>query len=114
MGYYTGSGVTTSGGESVNVIGEFWYWGMHYDIYQKRVKTMTRLPGVSLSSAKGHHGECNLQTKQLFSGNVYAWQSHCSGTVKEVSYSQIGDSNLYEVVITEEQVQAKLADGGWS
>ena len=116
MGYYTGNGVTSGGGESVNVIGEFWWWGAHYDIYQKHVKTVTRLPGVSLSTAQSKHGECNLQSKRIYnaSGNISSWQSNCSGTVKEVSYSQIGASNLYEVVITEDQRQAKLADGGWS
>lgn len=112
MGYYIGNGETTGGGSSVSLYESFIWYGAH-NVYQRTTSTTTRKSGVSLETAKNESGDINMQTYQFtWSGNWH-WSPNCKGTKKQVSYSQIGGSNLYELSITNETIQAKLDGGGW-
>lgn len=114
MGYYRGSGVT-SGGSSVPALTrtgpEF---GGAYYVYQRTNATVTRMSGVSLDTAKSMQGDSALNFWQWPGGAV---EPGCRGWRREVSYSQIGDSNLYELTVTEEQIQVRgrqgAYDSGW-
>lgn len=114
MGYYTGDGVTTSGGSSVSVLMQFLWYGGH-NVYQQITSTTVTKPGISLADAKAAESSADLQTVQLWDAahSVYCWATNCKGTRKQVSYSQIGESNLYELTETTEVIKAKLDDGGW-
>ena len=112
MGYYTGNGETTGGGSSVSLYEHFIWYGAH-NVYQRTKSTTTRKSGVSLETAKNESGDINMQTFQFNWGGNWHWSPNCKGTKKQVSYSQIGGSNLYELSITNETIQAKLDGGGW-
>ena len=112
MGYYTGNGETTGGGSSVSLYEHFIWYGAH-NVYQRTKSTTTRKSGVSLETAKNESGDINMQTFQFNWGGNWHWSPNCRGTKKQVSYSQIGGSNLYELSITNETIQAKLDGGGW-
>lgn len=112
MGYYNGNGETTGGGSSVSLYEHFIWYGAH-NVYQRTTSTTTRKSGVSLATAKAEQGDLNMQTHQFTFGASWHWSPNCKGTKKQVSYSQIGGSNLYELSITNETIQAKLDNGGW-
>ena len=112
MGYYTGSGETSGGGSTVSLY-EHFIWNGAHNVYQRTQSTTTRKSGVSLQTAKDEKGEINMQTHQFTWGSNWYWSPNCKGTRKQVSYSQINGSNLYELSITDESIQAKLDNGGW-
>lgn len=112
MGYYTGDGETTGGGSNVSLYEHFIWYGAH-NIYQRTTSTSTRKSGVSLAVAQAEQGDINMQTHQFVYGSAWHWSQNCKGTKTTVSYSQIGGSNLYELSITNETIQAKLDNGGW-
>lgn len=115
MGYYNGSGVTTSGGKSVSVHESFVWYGAH-NIYQMHDTTTVSYRGVSLATAKSKAGGTISMSAHQFvwsNGAFYHWSPNCKGSQTSVSYSQIGDSNLYEVHVTTDVIKAKLDDGGW-
>ena len=115
MGYYTGSGIVSSGGSSPSSGGSYMlpkYGGRGF--LKKMTKTTTtRYPGVSLTTASGSTGANNMVARA-------AWESDstgyfydvifpdCSGNTTAYQYSQIGDSNLYELVKTETQVSVTV------
>lgn len=105
MGYYTGSGVTSGGSESTRTLKSFYEWG-GFAIRQKCVATSTRKSGVSLATAQAEHSEDNLTAVGGGSGSLAWIIFDAEGTRKTVSYSQIGDSNLYELTITNETYNA--------
>ncbi len=112
MGYYTGNGVTTAGGSSVALHEHFIWYGGH-NVYQQTKATTTTKRGVSLATAKAEESDINMETYQFHWGGNWHWSPNCKGTRKQASYSQIGDSNLYELSITNETIRAKLDNGGW-
>lgn len=112
MGYYTGSGEVTGGGSSVSLYEHFIWYGAH-NVYQRTTSKTTRRCGVSLATAEAEHGDLNMQTYQFNWGGNWHWSPNCKGTKKQVSYSQIGGSNLYELSVTNETIAAKLDSGGW-
>lgn len=110
MGYYTGSGVITGGGESTSTLKSLYWYGVHC-IRQKIVTSTVRKAGVSLATAQGTHDVCNLTPVSGGTGDL-AWIIYdAEGTRKTVSYSQIGDSNLYELNETNETLTASEAGG---
>lgn len=112
MGYYSGNGVTTNGGSSVSIYEHFIFYGGH-NVYQRTGSKTTRKSGVSLATAEAEKGDINMQNYQFNWGAAWHWTPNCKGTKKQVSYSQIGGSNLYELSITNETIQAKLDNGDW-
>lgn len=111
MGYYNGNGVTTSGGDNIRVFGSLVYGGAHI-VQQKTVSTVTRKSGVSLQTAQAEKSSLSLKTATFSWANIYPWVG-CCGTQKDVSYSQINGSNLYDLVITNKTMTAS-GDGGSS
>lgn len=109
MGFYNGNGITTSGGEIVSVFGTLVYNGAHI-VLQKTVSEVTRKAGVSYQTATSEHASTTLYTKTFQWANSYPWVG-CYGTKKEVSYSKISDSNLFELNITNSTMTAS-GDGG--
>ena len=112
MGYYTGSGVTSSGGESVSIAETFVFYGAH-NVYQNTVSTVTRKSGVSLGTAQNEHSTINMNVNQFTWGSASHWTPNAYGTRKDVSYSQIGDSNLYDLIVTNSTIKCKMDNGEW-
>ena len=115
MGYYTGSGVVSGGGKSSRTLKSFYEWGA-FAVRQTSVSETTRLPGVSLTKAReavdSNHNNDALSAVTGGTGNM-AWIIYdAEGTEKRVSYSQIGDSNLYELNITTETLSAYQSNTG--
>ena len=109
MGYYTGNGVVTGGGESSRQLKSFYEWGA-YAVRQKSVTQTTVKPGVSLATAKEEHSVDNLTAVSGGSGDLAWIIFDAEGTRKIVSYSQISDSNLYQLDITTETLTAWLSN----
>lgn len=112
MGYYTGAGVTSGGGSTVGVFEQFVWFGAH-NVYQKTTSTVTRKSGVSLSTAKSMESECNMSSYQFTWGASWHWSLNCKGNQRNVHYSQMGDTNLYEMTIENDSIQARLDNGNW-
>ena len=114
MGYYTGSGQTASGGETVNLRETGPDIGGAYYVYQRTRAIVTQKLGVSLSTAKAERGDMNLTYYQWPGGMV---TPACRGTRKSVAYSQINGSNLYALNITDETIEVRgkqgTFDSGW-
>jgi len=119
MGYYSGSGVVAGGGDQINQFGSLVYNGAHV-VYQRTVSETKRYAGVSLRVAKGEtaHGgttfvsSCTVKTSTFPFANLYPFVG-CRGSRTDVSYSQIADSNLYEVNVTTSAMSAKGDNGNW-
>ena len=107
MGFYTGDGVVTAGGESYNTLKNFYYFAA-FSVLQKCRSTTTVKHGVSLQTAQAETASSNLQPVAT-ANNTDAIVWNANGTRKSVSYSQIGDSNLYDLTIVEETFTASRA-----
>lgn len=114
MGYYSGNGVTSGGGESPSLSRTGPSPQGAYYLYQRSKATTTTKNGVSLATAKAERGDINMNYWQWPGGLV---EPGCRGTKKSVQYSQIGDSNLYTLQVTDEVVQVRgkvgTYDSGW-
>lgn len=112
MGYYTGAGVTSGGGSTVSTLeSRFWY-GFH-TVFQQKTTVVTRKPGVSLQTAKAEQSSINMQNYSFSSNGGTRNYFNCKGSQVNVSYSQIGDSNLYELTITSDTIKVKEDNGAW-
>lgn len=105
MGYAAGSEVITSGGESTRTLKSFYEWGA-FAIRQKSVVTTKKYTGVSLATCQSYHASDNLTAINGGSGSLAWIIFDAEGTKTTVSYSQIGDSNLYDLTITTENLNA--------
>lgn len=105
MGYYSGSGVVTGGGETSRTLKSFYEWGA-FCIRQKSVFSTTVKAGVSLATAQDQHSSENLTAVSGGSGNLAWIIFDAEGTRTTVSYSQINESNLYELSATTETLSA--------
>ena len=114
MGYYSGSGVTSGGASEVNVFAYYMAWGAMHTIYQRRTSETVRKSGVALSTAKGSEGVVNMSDHQFASGQADAYLAlQSKGSKTSHSYSQIANSNLYELNSTTETFAVKKDSGGW-
>ena len=112
MGYYTGKGVETSGGETVSLKEQIIWFGAH-NIYQKTRTTTQVKKGVALATAKAENADSNMSNQTWSSGTASFWSTNCKGTSKSVSYQQIDNSNLYTLQIITQTIMVK--DGlGWN
>lgn len=105
MGYYTGNGVTASGGESSRTLKSFYEWGA-FAIRQRCVSSTTKMSGVSLDRAKSYHSNESLTAVAGGSGSLAWIIFDAEGTRTTVSYNQISESNLYDVNVTTETYTA--------
>ena len=112
MGYYSGDGEITGGGSTVNQFQSMLWYGYH-TAYQRKTTTVRRKAGVSLSTAQAEAGAINMQNQQFTSGGGTRTYFNSKGTQKNVSYSQINGSNLYELTITSDTIQVKEDGGDW-
>lgn len=105
MGYYTGDGVVSGGGENTRTLKSFYEWGA-FAIRQKSVYSTNTKPGVSLTTAQEAHASDNLTAVSGGSGTL-AWIIYdAEGTKTTVNYMQISGSNLYELNVTTETLNA--------
>lgn len=113
MGYYTGNGVVTSGTSAPSLRAAGWSFGA-FTSYQRVKSTTTTLNGVSLAYCQAQEGNIDL-TNYTWSGGLIDFA--VKGTRKNVSFSQIGGSNLYSLNITNETIQFRginsSGDTGW-
>ena len=114
MGYYSGNGITTGGGKTTSVFFHFAFQGAH-NVWQKSATETLRKCGVSLQTAQAADCANTMSTKHLYNAarTVHIYAANCSGTKKDVTYSQIGESNLYELQETTTVCKARLDDGEW-
>ena len=115
MGYYTGSGEVTGGGSTVSLMSYGPSVNGGYHIYQRTNSSTTRKGGLRYEEVKDVRSVMSMTfwRRDAYSLVVPA----CRGTRKDVSYSQIEGSNLYELVETNEQIQVRVVEGdydsGW-
>ena len=112
MGYYNGNGVTSGGGNAIQSLGVLVFNGVH-NVYQRIVSTTTKKSGVSLAAAKADQSSVSLRHHVFSWANLYPW-TQAKGTRKNVTYSQIGDSNLYELVIANETLSCSDDGTTWN
>ena len=116
MGYYTGNGEITGGGSTISVYENFIWYGAH-NVYQRRTATNTRRAGVSLATAQAEVSTMAMSSHQFnwtsSGASHYHISPNCYGTQKQVGYSQIGGSNLYELKIENSTIQARMDNGSW-
>lgn len=109
MGYYTGNGVVSGGGENYSVLRTFAILGGgSFKVSQKNVFVNRRMSGVSLQQAQEKHESHDLHSVYGGTGSLAWIVFDANGTKMIPSYSQIGESNLYELNITEETLTAYL------
>ena len=111
MGYYTGNGVTSSGGNTIQSLGVLVFNGVH-NVWQRIVSVNTKQAGVSLATAQAEQSAVNLSHYVFSWANLYPW-TQARGTRKNASYAQIGDSNLYELNITNETLSCSDNGTTW-
>jgi len=111
MGYYSGNGVIVGGGETNNVLRSFAILGGgSFQVRQKNVYSTKKFSGVSLQTAQESH-ESGTFTPISGGSGTYAWICFdASGTRVTPSYSRIGDSNLFELNVTTEVLEAYTSD----
>ena len=112
MGYYNGNGVTSGGGNTIQSLGVLVFNGVH-NVYQRVVSTVTKKSGVSLDAAKAEQSSVNLTHHVFGWADLYPW-TQAKGTRKNATYSQIGDSNLYELNITDETLSCSDDGTNWN
>lgn len=112
MGYYTGPGVTSGGGNTIQSLGVLVFNGVH-NVFQRIVSVNTRKSGVSLADAKAETSSVNLSHHIFSWANLYPW-TQAKGTRKNATYSQIGDSNLYDLNITNETLSCSDNGTTWN
>ena len=112
MGYYNGSGVTSGGGSTVTPFESRIWYGYH-TAYQKRTSTVNRKLGVSLATAQQAEGSSSLNHHTFVNGMITRTYFNCKGSETQVSYSQIGDSNLYELTTTTTDINVREDNGAW-
>lgn len=114
MGYYTGNGVTAGGGSTVSLRSTGPAVGGAYYVYQRTQTTSTVKNGVALATAQGEVGDISMNYWQWPGGMV---EPGCRGTMKSVAYTQINESNLYALTITNQTIQVRgkqgTYDSGW-
>lgn len=111
MGYYTGNGTVTGGGVSTRTLKSFYEWGAHAVRQRSRVSTV-RKSGVSLAAAQAANASDDLTAVSGGSGALAWIIFDAEGTKVSPSYSQIGDSNLYDLVITTETLNCYWSHTG--
>ena len=114
MGYYNGNGVTSGGGETTSLMRTGPSPQGAYYLYQRVKSTVTTKNGVNLTTTQAERADMSM--------NYWTWpgglvEPGCRGTKKSVQYSQISESNLYQLAITNEVVQVRgkvgTYDSGW-
>ena len=113
MGYYTGNGVVSGGAEEIS-IAQTALVGEVLNVFRKDVRSVVRKSGVSLATAQAAHASMTSQKAQLWDGSWFFWVASAKGTKKDVTYSQIGDSNLYELNITNETLSCSDDGTTWT
>ena len=109
MGYYNynGNGVISGGGESYSLLRSFAILGGgSFKVSQKNVYVNRRFSGVSLARAQAEHESHDLHSIYGGSGSLAWIVFDAQGTRKTPTYSQIGESNLYELNIKEDTLTA--------
>jgi len=113
MGYYTGPGVCSGGNSHVSAFQTFLLNGGYHVAYQETNSSVTRKAGVQLSTATGTGGSCSLSNYRFQIGVSWFTLFNCKGSSSSVTYSRVGDSNLYVMETTINTIRCKVDDGGW-
>lgn len=107
MGYYTGSGIVSGGGEKYATLRTFAILGGgSFKVIQKSVYSTTKKSGVSLETARAAHASENLTNVNGGSGTLAWIVFDANGTRSTPTYSKIGDSNLYELNTLDETLSS--------
>lgn len=112
MGYYTGQGVVTGGGDSISIAQTFLI-GTTINLFRRDITTVTLKSGVSLESAQNAASSINAENGDLHWGAYTIPVPNRNGTITSPSYSRIGDSNLYELTVEKDEFHHKLNNSNW-
>jgi len=113
MGYYSGNGVVVGGGSSTRMLKNMAGWGTAFAVRQKSVVVAVKKSGVSLNTAQASQASSNLTAICGGSGTAAWCIFDAEGSKKDVSYSRISDSNLYELIETTETLNAWQSSGSF-
>lgn len=130
MGAYQGSGIVSGGGENIRPLSSISFKDQYgnlnyYYVEQKERQSTTIFPGVAKGTAESAAAESNLSELVLEwwwastsgGGGSQLWViPSCKGNKKDVRYTQINGSNLYELDRTDTQLweRHRLNTNGWS
>ena len=113
MGYYNGGGIVSGGSDVKRTLRFMCAIGQGaYVVTQRAVSTIIKFPGVSLQYAGSKRGTASLTGVSGGSGTLAWVVPECEGSQTDYSYSQIGDSNLYELVETNNVYTAAFSSSG--
>lgn len=108
MGYYTGQGIVSGGSDDCSSGGSFTIRSGPIFITSRIKTTYTKFPGVSLDTVNSKQSSYDMaggfwedSTWTSTAGYTYYNSGvvpEYEGNVTSYSHSQIGDSNLYELV----------------
>ena len=114
MGYYTGLGIVSGGRSNGSSAGSFTtHLGETVFLARRTNVKVTKYPGVAqpdpVTAAAYNMQAAVYRDYRIATGGGETWNTpHLigdhDGTKTDYSYSQIGNSNLYELVKTEESV----------
>ena len=113
MGAYQGNGIVSGGGSTTNMFQTMIWYGFH-TCYQKKTTVNTVYPGVWITRAQQEVSAINMSHLAISSGNITRTYFNAKGTQKTATYTQINNSNLYELSVTNDRIAAKEDNGGWS
>ncbi len=115
MAANTGSGVVTSITETISPIAAFSLQGHSFSIDQKTRTTVTVTHGVSLP-ANPESSSSSLADELIYWTVGTNTQSYlcqkCRGVKTDISYRQIGDSNLYDKEVTLAELYIRVYQDG--
>lgn len=111
MGYYTGTGVVSSGGNAISVGGTLLYNGVKY-LLLRALETTTVLPGVSRATAQAQKAKYNTYAPKFAATGDYPWVGACRVELQP-QYAQIGDSNLFQLTVLRRRVDASIDGTNW-
>ena len=110
MGYYSGPGAVSNGGSVVSLRSNGPDVAGPYTTYQRTTSTVTAKHGVSLAAAQASEGNINLTYWQWPGGVI---EPACKGTKTNAAYTQIANSNLYDLSVTNETIQVRGVQGSY-
>ncbi len=108
MGYYSGNGVVTGGGQTIAESGSVADASGAYLRERKTVVSTLVKNGVSLTTAQAAMPSKSTKAAKLMSGSAFWNTPNASGRIVNYNYSQINGSNLYALTEMTETYQLRL------
>lgn len=108
MGYYSGNGVVTGGGDTIALLDTVISGGTLIRSRKTTRETLVK-NGVSEATAKAATSSASVRCGDLTCGSFYWATPQAAGLIVNYSYSRISDSNLFQLVQETEKFQTRLS-----